>query len=273
MSGRTRYFGARTRYRRVMTAAPPLDPTQPVAIFLDFDGTLVHIVDRPDLTHVPASLLATLEDVYDALDGALALITGRPIADLDELLAPLRLPAAGVHGMEFRDSSGAVEAVAAPPLPEWARAEAGALAGLDPGLLMEDKVHGVALHFRQAPALEGRVRDAMQRIVARLGVDFVLQEGKMVVELRPACASKGTAVSRFMSQPPFAGREPVFIGDDVTDEDAFRVVNDMGGYSIKVGERAADSAARHELADVGAVRSWLLPLTHRTRHATSRSRP
>lgn len=256
-----------------MTAAPPLDPAQRVAIFLDFDGTLVHIVDRPDLAHVPPSLLATLEEVYEALDGALALVTGRPLADLDKLLQPLRLPAAGVHGMEFRDSTGVVESVAATPLPDWVRAEAAAVAQLNPGLLMEDKVHGVALHFRQAPSLEERVREEMQRIVARLGVDFVIQEGKMVVELRPACASKGTAVIRFMSQPPFAGREPIFIGDDVTDEDAFRVVNDMGGRSIKVGERAADSAARHELADVGAVRSWLLPLTRRTRYETLRSQP
>jgi trehalose 6-phosphate phosphatase len=244
-----------------MSAAPQLFPTDPIAVFLDFDGTLAHIVERPDLARVPASLLAALRDAYTVLDGALALVTGRSIASLDALLEPLQLPAAGVHGIEYRDVTGGIHSVSAPPVPDWARTELIALAASAPGLLLEDKGHGVALHFRQAPEHEARVREGVRKVFARLGTDFAIQDGKMVVELRPSCATKGTAVARFMENPPFAGRQPVFIGDDITDEDAFRVVNELDGYSIKVGRRHSGSAARYELADVGAVRKWLMPLT------------
>lgn len=244
-----------------MTAAPQFDQPDGIAIFLDFDGTLVHIAERPELAHAPPSVLATLRDVYDALDGALALVTGRSIASLDVLVAPLRLPVSGVHGMEYRDASGEIGEVGAPEFPDWARERFAALAETDSGLLLEDKVHGMALHYRLAPALEKTVRKTVDEVAAELGPDFVIQDGKMVVELRPSCASKGTAVVRFMSEAPFAGRRPIFIGDDITDEDAFRAVNDMGGYSIKVGVLEPGTAARYELADVGAVRSWLLPLT------------
>lgn len=244
-----------------MSAAPQLLPTDPIAVFLDFDGTLVDIVERPDLAQVPANLLTTLQEAYTALDGALALVTGRSIESLDALLVPLQLPAAGVHGIEYRDASGAIQSVSAPLLPDWARTDLVSLAASATGLLLEDKGHGVALHYRQAPEHEARVRDGVKNVFARLGEDFAIQEGKMVVELRPACATKGTAVSRFMATPPFADRQPVFVGDDVTDEDAFRVVNELDGYSIKVGRRQPGSAARYELADVGAVRKWLLPLT------------
>lgn len=244
-----------------MTPAPLPDPSDPIALFLDFDGTLVHIVERPDLAHVPQALLTTLRDAHRALGGALALITGRSIESLDELLEPLRLPAAGVHGMEFRESGGDIVTLDAPPLPGWARQEIAALTSSDPGLLLEDKIHGIALHFRQAPAQEDRVRRAMKSLAERLGAEFAVQDGKMVVEIRPRCASKGTAVQRFMSREPFVGREPVFIGDDVTDEDAFQVINDMGGYSIRVGDPTAGTAARYRIPDVNAVREWLAPLT------------
>jgi len=247
-----------------MAATPDLSPSDRVAIFLDFDGTLVHIAERPDLVHAPAHVLTTLERAYDALDGALALITGRSIASLDALLEPLRLPAAGIHGVEYRDPTGAITSVTTTACPAWATAKLEELVASHPGLLLEDKGHGLALHYRRAPELEALVRAAMGELSAQLGSDFVVQNGKMVVELRPGCASKGTAVVRFMSEAPFAGRRPVFIGDDVTDEDAFRVVNDMGGYSIKVGDRETGSAARYELADVDAVRAWLLPLTRKS---------
>jgi trehalose 6-phosphate phosphatase len=254
-----------------MSTAPQLFPTDPIAVFLDFDGTLVHIVERPDLAQVPTSLLNALQDAYTALDGALALVTGRSIASLDALLEPLQLPAAGVHGIEYRDALGGIRSVSAPPLPDWARTELQSLAAAASGLLLEDKGHGVALHYRQAPEYEARVREGVKNVFARLGPDFAIQEGKMVVELRPACASKGTAVARFMETPPFADRQPVFIGDDITDEDAFRVVNELDGYSIKVGRRQPGSAARYELADIGAVRKWLLPLTQSEPGQTRRS--
>ncbi|MFW2404784.1 MAG: trehalose-phosphatase [Gammaproteobacteria bacterium] len=244
-----------------MSVAPQLDSFDKIALFLDFDGTLVHIVDRPDLTHVPESLLATLSDVHAALGGALALVTGRSIADLDKLTDPLQLPAAGVHGLEYRDGSGPVHAVTTRSFPDWAREELTQLAESADGLLTEDKGHGMAIHFRLAPDREEPVRAAVRRIAARLGPDFVMQNGKMVFELRPACATKGTAVARFMEAPPYAGRQPVFVGDDVTDEDAFKVVNEMGGISIKVGRIDEESAARFELEDVSAVRNWLAPLS------------
>ena len=254
-----------------MSAAPQLFPTDPIAVFLDFDGTLVHIVERPDLVQFPASLPTMLRDTYTALNGALALVTGRSITSLDALLEPLQLPTAGVHGIEYRDSSGEIQSVSAPPLPDWARTELASLAASTPGLLLEDKGHGIALHYRQAPDHETRVRESITSIFAKLGTDFAIQEGKMVLELRPACATKGTAVARFMEHPPFAGRQPVFIGDDITDEDAFRAVNELDGYSIKVGRRQSGSAARYELADIEAVREWLLPLTQANSEQTKRS--
>jgi trehalose 6-phosphate phosphatase len=246
-----------------MSEAPQLDTVDNIALFLDFDGTLVHIVDRPDLTHVPPSLLATLSEAHAVLDGALALVTGRSIADLDKLMEPLQLPAAGVHGLEYRNGDGAIQSATDRSVPEWARQEILNLAEAAEGLLTEDKGHGMAIHYRLAPDRETSVREAIQRIAARLGPDFILQDGKMVFELRPACATKGTAVARFMEQPPYAGRIPAFVGDDVTDEDAFRVVNEMGGMSIKVGRLDDASAARYELEDVSAVRNWLVPLTRR----------
>lgn len=243
-----------------MSAPPELSFADDVAVFLDFDGTLVPIVDRPSLTEVPDDLRTSLQAVHAALGGALAVITGRSLADLDALLAPLRMPAAGIHGLEYRDNLGVIHATATTPLPDWARARITDLASTDPGLLLEDKHHSLALHYRQAPTQQHAVRAAIRDIIEKLGPGFVLQDGKMVLEIRPAGETKGTAVTRFMAEPPYAGRRPVFIGDDVTDEDAFEVVNTLGGYSIKVGPRTRGSAARYELDDVDTVREWLRPL-------------
>jgi len=242
-----------------MSGAPAPRFADDFAVFLDFDGTLVPIVDRPDLTEVPDALRTTLQAAHAALNGALAIITGRTIADLDALLAPLCLPAAGVHGLEYRDNPGVTLDTAATPLPNWARAAITDLVSMDPGLLIEDKRHSLALHYRQAPGQQNTVRAAIRDIIDKLGPDFVFQDGKMVLEIRPAGETKGTAVTRFMAEPPYAGRRPVFIGDDITDEDAFAVVNALGGDSIKVGPHAYASVARHALADVDAVRAWLHP--------------
>jgi trehalose 6-phosphate phosphatase len=243
-----------------MSAAPELDTTERLAVFLDFDGTIVHIATRPDQVHVPPTLLTTIQSVHDRLDGALALVSGRSIADLDALLSPLRLPLAGVHGAEHRDGSGETRSQASPAIPDTVREHMNALADSDPGLILEDKGSSLALHYRQAPDKEPMIRGDLEEIFTRLGQDFVLQDGKMVLELRPAGATKGTAVRKFMSDEPFSGRRPIFIGDDITDEDAFEVVNEMGGYSVRVGPRDGKSAARFELRDVDAVRDWLSPL-------------
>lgn len=245
-----------------MPAAPTLNATEPIAVFLDFDGTLVNIAERPDLVHVPATLLTTIQAVHDCLDGALAVISGRSIADLDALLAPLQLPMAGVHGIEHRDQAGQTHSEKSSSIPEAVRRRIVELAKVDPGLVLEDKGSSLALHYRQSPARESLIRTELRTIYEDLDQDFILQDGKMVLEIRPNGANKGTAVEKFLANPPFAGRRPVFIGDDVTDEDAFRMVNQMNGYSVKVGAKDPASAARYELKDVDAVRAWLDPLAH-----------
>jgi len=245
-----------------MSAPPPLDTGDPLAVFLDFDGTLVNIAERPDLVHVPKSLLTTIQEVHDELDGALALISGRSIADLDALLAPLQLPMAGVHGVEHRDGSGFFHSVKSSTIPQAVRERLTALVAADETLILEDKGNSLALHYRQSPARETLIRAELQEIYTDLGQDFILQHGKMVLELRPAGANKGTAIRKFMADPPFAGRRPVFIGDDITDEDAFQVINQLQGCSVKVGPGEPGSAARYKLEDVEAVRDWLRPLAH-----------
>lgn len=244
-----------------MPVAPASNIKDPVAVFLDFDGTLVNIAERPDLVQVPPTLLTMIQQVHDRLDGALAVITGRPIADLDALLAPLQLPVAGVHGMEHRDESGVLRSTGSTSIPEAVRKRLKGLAAMDAALVLEDKGSCLTLHYRQSPSRETLIRSEMQEIYSELGQDFMLQDGKMLLELRPTGATKGTAVSEFMARPPFAGRLPIFIGDDITDEDAFRVVNQMQGYSIRVGPTDPDSAAQYALPDVEAVRDWLSLLT------------
>jgi len=240
-----------------MSITPELQASDRVAIFLDFDGTLVKIVDRPDLVRIPPGLLDALQDAHERLSGALALVTGRSISDLDELIEPLQLPAAGVHGLEYRDNSGIMCAGSRNAIPDPVRNRLVALEATDPGLILEDKGASLAMHYRQSPHRKEAVSAQFEAIVAELGPEFILQQGKMVIELRPAGATKGTAVRKFMLAPPFAGRRPIFIGDDITDEDAFCVVNEMHGYSIRVGPDCAESEAHFVLPDVSAVQRWL----------------
>jgi len=249
-----------------MSAPPILNTTEPIAVFLDFDGTLVNIARRPELVKVPATLLTTIQAVHDQLNGALALISGRSIGDLDALLAPLQLPVAGVHGDEHRDHSGVLNASKSVAIPETVHRRLANLVAIDPALILEDKKSSIALHYRQSPHRETLIRAELKDIFEDLDQDFILQDGKMVIEIRPKGANKGTAVERFLAHPPFAGRRPIFIGDDITDEDAFRVVNKLNGYSIKVGPRDSASVARYELEDVGAVRDWLEPLVRPRMH-------
>jgi trehalose 6-phosphate phosphatase len=246
-----------------MSIKPELKISERMAMFLDFDGTLVDIAEQPDLVQISAELLETLQQAHDQLAGALAFITGRSISDLDQLLSPLRLPTAGVHGLEYRDDSGIMYPIPPIGMPEHVRDRLITIAASDPGLILEDKGCSLAMHYRQSPTKESFIRDELENIFSELGPDFVLQNGKMVLELRPAVATKGTAVRKFMSAPPFAGRRPVFIGDDITDEDAFRVVNELQGYSVRVGDGCGISAARYTLPDVAAVHDWIIPLVRR----------
>lgn len=240
----------------------PVDPGVH-ALFFDLDGTLAELADTPDRARVDAGTLVAVRRLHAAAGGALALISGRTVADVDRLVAPLRLPVAGQHGAERRDAAGmthchagGVRRLAAlrPGVLAWAAAF--------PDLVVEDKGMSLAIHYRQAPRLAGEVRRALDRFLERAGDALRVQEGKMVLELRPAGKDKGTAILEFMREVPFRGRSPVFVGDDATDEYGFAVVNGLGGQSVKVGSGA--SVARCRLSDVMAVRRWLEALLDRS---------
>jgi len=223
------------------------------ALFLDFDGTLVDLADRPEAVRVPAQLVDTLGALHGYLDGALAVISGRPIDQLDAFLAPLRLPVAGVHGTERRDAMGRTSLHATHPM-EGVQAAAELLAREHTALRVELKRGSVALHYRQAPELELLCLDTMRSAVED-SPGLTLLRGKMVVEAKPGGTSKGVAIDAFMHEPPFTGRQPVFMGDDITDEVGFSVVQARGGMGVKIG--AGPSVAWHRLESPGALRREL----------------
>jgi len=231
-----------------------------LAVFLDVDGTLLDIRQTPQAVAPPTGLTAVLGAAHQALSGALALVSGRPLADLDRLFAPLVLPAAGLHGLEMRlCGAGAVRRTQADPnlVAEAARLR-DALAPLS-GVLVEDKGRSVAIHYRQAPAAKAEVAAAARAVAERLGAAYHVLAGKMVCEIKPKSMNKGHAVEIFMAEPPYAGRHPVYVGDDVTDEDAFAVVNRLGGMSVRVGNDAP-TEARAAIADTEVLRDWLAAL-------------
>lgn len=207
---------------------------QSTALFLDFDGTLVDIADQPHGVEVPANLVATLATLKDYLGGAVAVISGRPISQIDAFLAPLQLPVAGVHGTERRRATGELHLLPTHSLDRIEQA-ARALASQHSGLLVEGKRGSIALHYRQAPELQELCLATLQAAVQE-SPGVTLLQGKMVVEAKPSGASKGGAIEEFMREPPFAGRTPLFVGDDITDEVGFSSVQRMGGLGVKVGE-------------------------------------
>ncbi len=233
---------------------PPLPLIEPdTALFLDFDGTLADLAPRPELVRIEPELVGTLRALHACLDGALAIISGRPISELDHFLEPLRLPAAGVHGAEFRNDSSHLVWPPDPALaPLMPRLEA--LVVAHPGLRLERKSVAVALHYRGAPELGGVVRAAVADALAGVtGLEAL--EGKMVVEIKPVGVNKGDAIAAFMRLPPFAQRLPVFAGDDLTDEAGFTAVRGMGGVGVLVGQRP--SAATLNVTGPAALRCWL----------------
>jgi trehalose 6-phosphate phosphatase len=231
------------------------------ALFLDFDGTLVDIADQPHDVAVPHGLVQTLELLHAYLGGAVAVISGRPISQIDDFLRPLELPAAGVHGAERRDADGAMTLMAAPALENVEKA-ARQLASQNAGLLVETKRGSLALHYRQAPELEALCLATMQEAVHQ-SPGVTLLQGKMVVEAKPSGATKGNAIEQFLRQPPFAGRTPLFVGDDITDEAGFASVQRLGGMGVKVGDGptvawqriATPELFRQELQDAVATLS------------------
>ncbi len=234
-----------------MQAPPTL--TSDDALFLDFDGTLVAIAETPEGIVLPATLIPLLRELHDLLGGAVALVSGRQIAALDRFLAPLRLPSAGEHGAQRRDAAGRVHEQAAPAL-GFVLEACDALAAAHPGLLVERKQAAVALHYRQAPQLQALCRATLVPLLADQP-QFELLHGKCVFEVKPAGMNKGLAIAAFLQEAPFAGRRPVFAGDDTTDESGFAVVQPRGGAAIKVG--TGPSQALQRLVDPAAVLRWL----------------
>ena len=226
------------------------------ALYLDIDGTLLEYAPHPQQVRVGAGLLGLLGRLTEAAGGAIALISGRSVADIDALFAPLVLPAAGQHGTEGRGADGALSRHA-PPLESLGRAAAEIvrLTAAHGGLVFENKGMTLALHYRQAPTLRALVEAEMRAIAARLGDAFELQTGKFVAEIKPSGRNKGSAIAEFAAEAPFAGRRPVFIGDDLTDEPGFEFVNRAGGHSVKVGPGI--TRARWHLPDAASVSRWL----------------
>lgn len=215
---------------------PGLGRIAHAALFLDFDGTLVEIAPRPDAVHVPDHLPGLLQRLTEGLGGALAIVSGRALAELEHFL-PVPLPMAGDHGATLRPDplQPAVLPVLPSPPAAW-RAQADALVARHPGALVEDKTHGFVIHYRQAPDLGPEAAALLATLVAEDPLGFTLLEARMAWEIRPHGASKATAVRALMANAPFTGRTPVFIGDDVTDEEGMEAARSFGGHGWRLDD-------------------------------------
>ncbi|MCM2336396.1 MAG: trehalose-phosphatase [Pseudomonas sp.] len=250
------------RLQRSSLPAPPAIADH-WALFLDVDGTLLEFAQEPDAVVVPVALVERLRALQRRLDGAMALVSGRSLATLDALIPALSgAPAAGLHGLEWRGGDGALErAPSAPAVLLDVHDQALHVAAAHDGVVVERKGPALALHWRRAPAAAAHVNAFAQRALAQLP-GYLAQHGNHVIELRPDGAAgagrvdKGTAIERFMQGDPFAGRHPVFVGDDLTDEHGFEVVNALGGLSVRVGGREP-TCATATLATPRDVHRWL----------------
>jgi len=237
-----------------MLPPAPFAAPDTLALLLDFDGTLVEIAPRPDAITVPPDLPGRLARLHDRLSGALAVVSGRAVADLRGYLPDFPGLILGSHGAE-RAEAGAEPLILAPTdgLAEL-RAETAVYARQHPALLVEDKTHSVVLHYRAAPGMAAQVAAFMQGLAARHPA-FAVQPAKMAVELRPAGADKGSAVARLLDTPPFAGRVAVYAGDDTTDEAAMQVAQDRGGAGIKIGP--GETVATYRMDGPADLYHWL----------------
>jgi trehalose 6-phosphate phosphatase len=228
------------------------------ALYLDIDGTILDLAPSPEAVDVPVWMVPLLQRLARRLDGAVAFVSGRPIASIDRLFSPLSFPAVGVHGGEVRAPNGEIlideqltaELQGAEPLLQEAIARIR-------GVSLENKRSVIALHYRSVPERGREVLKIAELIVGSLGSQFSVLMGKCVVEIRPRHLTKGSAMRRLMERAPFRDRIPIFAGDDTTDEDAFEVVNGLGGISLRVGDDAP-TAAKFRLASPDQLRSWLL---------------
>ena len=229
---------------------PPLPPPSGAALLLDLDGTVLDIAPTPDAVVVPPGLLDALTRLRAHLGGALAVVTGRPVEQIDALLGPVPYAVAGEHGGAIRHAPGAGSVRAALPEPpaEWV-ASAQRLADAHPGVLLERKKRGFVLHYRLAPHLGPMLHEAALELIRPGAAHFGLMAAHVAWEVRPRGADKGSAVLAVMAQAPFSGRRPLFIGDDVTDEDGIRAAQSLGGAGLRVPEAFGDAAG---------VRAWLV---------------
>jgi trehalose 6-phosphate phosphatase len=242
-------------------AAPSLIPNlQECAILLDVDGTILDLASTPREVRVPASLRHDMTRLSERTGGAVALVSGRSLSDLDLLFSPLRLPAVGGHGAEFRPRIGEESQPRRKvPLDAALRRQLAAVAEIGPGIIIEDKGYSVALHYRLAPGLEHVVTEAVARICAENpSAPVEVLRGKSVLEIKQVGFNKGSAVRELMRYPPFANRHPIFIGDDVTDESVFDIIAEFDGQAFSVGKMIAGVSGHFEKPE--AVRSWLARL-------------
>lgn len=231
------------------------------AFLLDIDGTLLDIAATPESVRVPATLKATLAILQQATGGALALVSGRPLSAIDQLFAPLSLAAIGCHGAEWRKAAGANPEFRAQPLAAAVRTALLQAVPDIPGILVEDKGYTLAFHYRRSPEQKNALEKRLTAIIKPFDSELCLLQGKSVFEVKPCLFDKGEAVAALMNVPQFAGRRPVFAGDDHTDEYALAVVRRMGGLGISVGRRLPH--AERMLTAPYAVRSWLAQLARK----------
>jgi trehalose 6-phosphate phosphatase len=243
----------RSRARKARLSPPALDP-KASAVFLDLDGSIAEIAARPEEIGPDALLTSILERLCVTMEGRVAVLTGRSLEDADRILEGRIASVAAVHGLVRRMPDGSVARFPGSPKLVEAKRLLLAFAQTQHGLIVEDKGLSMALHYRQVPQAERAVRAATERIACASGL--TVQAGSMVSEVRTPGPDKGDSLKEFLNVTPFAGRMPVMVGDDLTDEHAFGAAEEMGGYGILVGQPRR-TAARYRLASVADVRSWL----------------
>jgi len=227
------------------------------ALLFDIDGTLIDLAPTPDGIHVPPELPGQLHELWRLTSGALALVSGRMIDEIDQIMKPIKLPAVGGHGVQMRPFADAeVQSAVVKPLDPHLKKRFAALGSLSPGILIEDKGYSIAVHYRLAPHLGHEVRDEVSAVCARFSsTKLEILPGKSVVEVKQPSFNKGTAVRELMQHAPFKGRKPIFIGDDVTDEAAFEVMPEFAGIGFSVGREVQGIAGTFETP--GDVRRWI----------------
>lgn len=250
--------------RRVRQRAPGdhddvLVPGPRWALFLDVDGSLLDIAATPQEVAMPPELPDILIELGRALDGAVALVSGRALHDLDRLFAPLRMPVAGQHGAEIRLPQGGGRAMPAGPALATLRRRLNEAAIRHPGVMIEDKGASITAHYRLAPDCADLLRALVAQEMSAIDGDYELLESKMAFDVKPRRFDKGTAIREFMHRAPFAGRLPVFIGDDATDLDGFAAVLGLGGHAIQIGPQPAGPGI-HYISNPRVLRAWLAAL-------------